>query len=122
VYAVFARSHSNLLLEETIEIRNVVESARITDFRYEIVCLEHQIDDMVQTIVVEEIQESLSGLALEEAADAFRRHLDKLSYIIQSYPLHIILMHITDDLGYTLAVSFNIDTLVANRCDQGIIF
>ena len=72
MYAVFARSHSNLLLEETVEIRDIVESACITDFRYEIVCLEHQIDDMVQTIVVEEIQESLSGLALEEAADAFR--------------------------------------------------
>ena len=60
--AVFARSHAYLLLEETVEIGNIVETACIADFRYEIICLYHKVNDMIKTIIVKEIEESLSGL------------------------------------------------------------
>lgn len=75
---------------------------------------------MVETIVVEEAQESLSCLALEESAHALRRHLHKFSNVFKCYTVHVVLVDVANDFCYSLAVCLDVDSLVPDRSYEGI--
>src|SRR3712207_5235697 len=103
--AILVGSVLFLLLKHANEVRHVIKSAAITYLCHGLIGLGEQLAGLSDAQIVEIIDESSVGLALEEMAEGRVRHADERGHIGQADVVGVVFFHVSAHFGDATALA-----------------